>query len=72
MRKIRIGKIQNKMLIIGARLSIMHSLLLILLEYLENNGNTSVIDAQHLLTVTIKEFKNIKKRFNKVEQILNI
>ena len=60
------------MLFIGTKLSVMHSLLIILQEYLENNGIDSVIDVQNLLTVTIKEFKAIKKKFNKVEQILNI
>ena len=60
------------MLFIGTKLSVMHSLLIILQEYLENNGIDSVIDVQNLLTVIIKEFKAIKKKFNKVEQILNI
>ena len=69
---IEIRKIENKMLFIGTKLSVMHSLLIILQEYLENNGIDSVIDVQNLLTVTIKEFKAIKKKFNKVEQILNI
>ena len=72
MKKIKIRKIENKMLFTGTKLSVMHSLLIILQEYLENNGIDSVIDVQNLLTVTIKEFKAIKKKFNKVEQILNI
>ncbi|MBQ4647490.1 MAG: hypothetical protein IJB79_09100 [Candidatus Gastranaerophilales bacterium] len=72
MRKIKIEKIQNKMLIVGVKISIIYSLLLILQEYLENYGNSEVIDAQNLLIVALKEFKELKKRFDKVEQILNI
>ena len=60
------------MLYVGIKLSIIDSLLEILLENIRENGDKTIINAQNLLNITIKEFREIRKKFNKIEQILNI
>lgn len=60
------------MLYVGIKLSIIDSLLEILLENIRENGDKTTINAQNLLSITIKEFREIRKKFNKIERILNI
>lgn len=60
------------MLYVGIKFSIIDSLLEILLENIRENGDKTTINAQNLLNITIKEFRKIRKKFNKIERILNI
>lgn len=71
-KRIRISKIENKMLNIGCELSKIESLSRILYFCLLDNYDLLPHDPQYLAFVLQEQTAKAKKRFNKVEEILNI
>jgi len=71
-RKIKISKIENKMLKIGCEISIIESLSKILTENMFEKSNLKMQDITNLSLVLKRKIIELRKEFNIIEVILKI